>query len=339
MILLFRSLVVVIALFPVLVCVGQNEGFSNSLRYKNPNVSNSLILKLISVQAYSNSLQISTKSLSNEVKAPNALNLETKTTAQMETTKTETTQKLARELGLGSYPKYYALLIGNSDYKRSDENLPNLRNPTNDALKFYDVLLKYSFAKENIRLMKNASRSDMIDALEELAAKLTEKDNLLIFYAGHGSWDENLRVGYWLPSDAVPGKKASWFSNSNLKDYIAGIKSKHILLISDACFSGSIFRARAVSDPLSDIGVAKLYKYPSRKAMTSGNLNTTPDESKFFEYLNKRLTENDRHFISAKEIFYSMFNAVVNNTNSIPQYGVIQETGDEGGDFIFIRKE
>jgi hypothetical protein len=170
-----------------------------------------------------------------------------------------------------------------------------------------------------------------------LSKIITEKDNFLIFYAGHGYWDEHLNVGYWLPADAQIEKKSSWLSNSNLKDYVAGIKAKHTILISDACFSGSIFKARAVADPLSDFGVAKLYRLPSRKAMTSGNLNTTPDKSKFFEYLNKRLIQNEEKYLTSRELFYSLYNAVINNTNTVPQYGVIQDTGDEGGEFIFIK--
>jgi hypothetical protein len=108
-------------------------------------------------------------------------------------------------------------------------------------------------------------------------------------------------------------------------------------LITDACFGGSIFKSREVAG-LSDYGVAKIYRLSSRKAMTSGNLKTVPDQSKFFEYLNKRLTENDAKYLFSHELFNSLYNAVINNTNTVPQYGVIQDTGDEGGDFIFIKK-
>lgn len=37
-------------------------------------------------------------------------------------------------------------------------------------------------------------------------------------------------------------------------------------------------------------------------------------------------------------LFTRMYEPNVNNASTIPQYGVIQGAGDEGGDFIFIKK-
>lgn len=170
--------------------------------------------------------------------------------------------------------------------------------------------------------------------------KVTPDDNLLIFYAGHGHWDEKLKQGFWLPVDASEKKnRGTWFSNADLKTYIGGINARHTLLITDACFGGSIFKTReAFTDASADI--QELYRYPSRKAMTSGALNAVPDRSVFIEYLIKRLQNNDKKFISAEQLFYSFKTAVINNSanNQIPQFGEIRETGDEGGDFIFVRR-
>jgi hypothetical protein len=243
------------------------------------------------------------------------------------------------QLAIAETPNYYALVIGISSYQFSGKEIVNLDYPTVDAKSLVSTLQEYSFENDKIKFLANPTRADIIDELDNLSRVITDKDNFLIFYAGHGYWDEHLSLGYWLPADAVPGKRSSWISNSNLKDYVSGIKAKHTLLISDACFSGSIFKTRSVADPLNEYGVAKLYRLPSRKAMTSGNMNTTPDRSKFFEFLNKRLIQNDQKYLTSRELFYSLYNAVINNTNTVPQYGVIQDTGDEGGDFIFIRRD
>ena len=72
--------------------------------------------------------------------------------------------------------------------------------------------------------------------------------------------------------------------------------------------------------------------------MTSGTLKEVPDRSVFLLYLNKRLQENTQPYISAEELFSSFKTAVLNNSPNIPQYGEIKDTGDEGGDFIFIKK-
>lgn len=236
-------------------------------------------------------------------------------------------------------PKYYSLVIGVDKYQYSSANLPNLDKPVRDATTLRNVLVeKYSFSPATSVLLANPTRADIIKALEDLAKKITPKDNLLIFYAGHGYWDERIKVGYWLPSDSKTADKSSWIANSTIRDYIAGIQSKHTLLISDACFSGSIFKTREVSSEINEWGIAKIYQLPSRKAMTSGTLTTVPDESKFMQYFVKRLDDNPNKYLTAKQLFYSLEVAVLNNTSTVPQMGVIQDTGDEGGDFVFIRK-
>lgn len=76
----------------------------------------------------------------------------------------------------------------------------------------------------------------------------------------------------------------------------------------------------------------------SRKGMTSGTLTEVPDESPFLKYLVKRLNENNQKYLPAEILFTSLKTAVINNSKQVPQYGEIQDAGDEGGDFIFILK-
>ena len=72
--------------------------------------------------------------------------------------------------------------------------------------------------------------------------------------------------------------------------------------------------------------------------MTSGALQKVPDESVFLKYLKKKLQENDKKYTSSEEFFASFKIAVMNNTSTTPRYGEIQNAGDEGGDFIFIKR-
>lgn len=232
---------------------------------------------------------------------------------------------------------YYALLIGIDKY--NDPNLSNLDNPIKDARNLYNVLsTEYFFEKENIVLLINANRADIVNALDEMGEKVSDKDNLLIFYAGHGWWDQAANIGYWLPHDAKLSRKAEWFRNSTLCDYLKEINSKHTLLITDACFGGAIFKTRSVSMEAPK-AIQMLYDLPSRKAMTSGTLTEVPDRSSFVKYLIKRLRENEERYISSEQLFSSFRIAVINNSDVIPQYGEIKNVGDQGGDFIFIKKE
>jgi hypothetical protein len=234
--------------------------------------------------------------------------------------------------------KYFALIIGVQDYL--DPAINDLDQPVKDAQSFYDVLVNfYTFDKKNVIYMVNPKREEMTKAFDKLVETISAEDNLLIFYAGHGHWDEKLKQGYWLPADALQGNRGSWFSNADLKTYIGGINARHTLLVTDACFGGGIFKTReAFPDATTDI--QELYKYPSRKAMTSGSLNVVPDKSVFIEYMVKRLQLNKDKYLSSEQLFASFKTAVINNSanSQIPQFGEIRETGDEGGDFIFIKK-
>jgi hypothetical protein len=232
--------------------------------------------------------------------------------------------------------KYYALLIGVSEYP--DPQIMNLDQPAIDAEKLYNTLTShYTFEKENVTLLKSPTREEIIAELDRLNRVITEDDNLLVFYAGHGYWDSQDEVGYWLPSDSKKANTANWMRNTTIRDYLRTVKTKHTILIADACFSGGIFKTRkAFSDAPKSI--QKLYEFPSRKAMTSGSLKEVPDKSVFLLYLDKRLSENTQPYISAEELFSSFKIAVLNNSPNVPQYGEIKDTGDEGGDFIFIRR-
>ena len=241
-------------------------------------------------------------------------------------------------LGITKVPKYYALIVGVSEYKNAGPNLQNLDMPAKDAERLASLLVdKYTFDPNDVTLLKNPTREDLINELEQLDDKITNKDNLLIFYAGHGFYDKDKDFGYWLPSDAKIDSRSAWIANSTVKDYVGGINSKHTLLITDACFGGSIFKTRSVDAIIMQFN--QMYKNNSRKAMTSGSLTEVPDKSIFLKYLIKSLDENSDVFLSASKLFNRMYEPITNNTSTLPQMGVIQGAGDEGGDFIFIKRK
>ncbi len=232
--------------------------------------------------------------------------------------------------------RYIGLLIGINNYL--DPDIPDLENPVNDAGSLYNILVsEYTFEKRNMRLLIDPTYRELIGTLDSLTRNLTPDDNLLIFYAGHGIWDDRGKVGSWFPSDASKTNTSNWFRNSILRDYLGSIDARHTLLIADACFSGAIFKTRAISMEPSQ-GIEKLYKLPSRKAMTSGILQEVPDESAFLKYLVRRLADNEEKYLTSESLFSSFKTAVMDNSPNVPQFGVIQNVGDEGGDFIFIRR-
>lgn len=246
-------------------------------------------------------------------------------------------QEQSADSNESDYPgDFYGLIIAINEY--DDPALVDLDYPITDATFLYSTLMgNYTFEPENITLLRDATRADIIMTLDELSNHLSPRDNLLIFYAGHGHWDERKETGYWLPADASQSSSVNWIRNSTIQDYIDDINTRHTLLITDACFAGSIFKTRGTFQDAS-IAVNKLYSLTSRKAMTSGNFKEVPDKSVFIEYFMKRLLDNNKRYISSGELYSSFREAVMNNSPNIPRYGVIQDTGDEGGEFIFIRR-
>jgi hypothetical protein len=232
---------------------------------------------------------------------------------------------------------YHALIIGINSY--SDPNFNDLDGPIKDGQNLAKVLQEfYNFDKQNIKILKNPTRAQIIKAFDEYKKKLNENCNLLIFYAGHGKFDEDTETGYWLPSDVGSENTSNWIQNSSIRDYLKAIKTQHTLVISDACFSGSILRDFF---PDAEKSINEIYRIKSRRAMVSGS-EVAPDKSVFVEYLIKNLKSIDRPYFTAQWLFSKIKEPVINNskTDQYPEYKSIHLTGDEGmqGDFVFSKK-
>ena len=234
---------------------------------------------------------------------------------------------------------YYALIIGSEDYL--SESIPDLEEPVNDAENLYKILTThYTFNKDNVTLLKNPTKDDILSQLDNLVNTIGEYDNFLIFYAGHGYWDDQFQEGYWLPVNATKSGRSTWISNSTIQSYLRGISAQNTLLITDACFAGSIFKTRTAFSNNENKAMIDLYYTPSCKAITSGNMTEVPDKSVFINYLGDRLIKNKNRYLTSEQLFSSFKMAVINNSSNmqIPQFGVVRETGDQGGDFVFQKK-
>jgi TolB-like protein len=228
--------------------------------------------------------------------------------------------------------KYHAIIISENQYQ--DDKINDLNEPRNDADKLTSILVsKYYFKKEDIIRLVDPTRANILDAIEQKRKSLSVDDNLIIFYAGHGYWDEGLKMGYWLPSDAKKDSKSNWVSNTDLTLYLSAFESNHVLLVTDACFSGGIFKTRSIGE--MDQGTKRLYELKSRKAITSGNLKEVPDNSVFMKFFIKELEMNENTFLTSDQLFAKIRPNILNNSSTEPLYGVIHNTGDEGGEFVF----
>ena len=142
--------------------------------------------------------------------------------------------------------KYRALIIGNNNYKDPKKTWQPLNTPVSDALAL-ENLLREHYGFSDITRLQNASRKDILYALREISDRVLPNDSVLIFYAGHGYLDQDTQKGYWIPVDANGADYTTYLRNSTIRDEISIIadRSKHTLLISDSCFSGSLLRRGA----------------------------------------------------------------------------------------------
>lgn len=238
---------------------------------------------------------------------------------------------------------YYALIIGIDKYSG---NWDPLKNAVRDA-KTVESTLRMSYKFDEFRTLydEEATRDNIHEAMSWLMETVTEDDNVLIYYSGHGDYREQMRKGYWVPFDAKGKVIGDLISNNDITAYLTGIPSKHTLLISDACFSGDVFRGQVMDIEFeeSDRYYRRVNEKVSRKALTSGEIEPVMDggrdgHSIFAYYLLKALTTNSKRFFDASELYNDIKIPVTNSSEQSPQFKPIKDTFDEGGQFIFIKK-
>ncbi len=235
------------------------------------------------------------------------------------------------------YGRYRALVVGINDYA----HLPKLVTAVNDASAMHDVLRnRYGF---DSTLLLNPKRYDLIRALDRMRAELTENDNLLIYYAGHGFLDPQTDDGFWMPVDAEESSTANWIAVADVTRALKGMTAKHVLVIADSCYSGTLTRnvpivVKTGSERLAEL--KRLNRKRARKAMTSGGLEPVMDgggdgHSVFTRALLESLRDND-DVLDGYQLYAQLRRSVVVNAQQTPEYSDIRFAGDEGGEFLFV---
>jgi len=228
-------------------------------------------------------------------------------------------------------------VIGIDNYK----NVVKLNNAVKDTKNISEVLWeKYNFKKEDTYHIYNeqATRKSIYYQFRKLAEEVTEKDNLLIYFAGHGYFDLTLNMGYWLPYEASQNEFSDYIANNEIINFIKVIKAKHTFLIADACFAGSLFvnNRKILSQ--------KVENYSSRWAFASGRMEVVADgpkgeNSPFAKSLIKVLSQNNEREIRVSEVILKVQVLVGNNFEQTPQGAPLHGVGDEGGEMVFHLKD
>jgi hypothetical protein len=240
----------------------------------------------------------------------------------------------------GKLGEYKALIIGINDYKGA--KVPDLETPINDATALAKILKeKYGF-KVQLLLDRDATREAIYRGLRRLAASTKSNDSVLIYFAGHGDLDRTYDDGWWIPADAIGGNPLTYLDNVQVQKAMRSMKARHVLLISDSCYSGTLFgKARSMPPVIDDKYYLSLYSEKSRWGMTSGNKTPVSDQgtgghSVFAYQLLKELEESDKPFLSTQEIYTRIAPVIANNSEQTPLCRPILNTGHHGGVFFFV---
>lgn len=249
------------------------------------------------------------------------------------------------------FGEYHALLIANEKYR----HWKPLVTPHEDVADLEKILReRYGF---KTKVIKDATRTDIIDELEALKRRLTERDNLLVYYAGHGKIRQD--GGYWIGVDASKESRSGWLhyvTISGLLDVEAGMKARHVLVIADSCYSGSVLRHEGVSSQMraNEARVdwlRRTIRTRARTILTAGGTEPVLDRvgtgrnSIFARELLARLRNNvdvmegQALHGSIKEDVHSRARRVLGSDAQVPDYGRIPGTGHDGGDFLFRPKD
>lgn len=235
--------------------------------------------------------------------------------------------------------KDFALLFAVENYDYWDK----LRKPIFDAVSIQqDLEQLYGFQTE---LIQNPTRAGIFKAIRAYAEMdYTDADQLLIFFAGHGYFDDTFGVGYLVAKDTQKPEDdtemLSYVSHSVIHDIVDRINCKHIFLVLDTCYSGTFDRLiamrgqpEAVPKPLSTGDIQRKLEYTTRRYLTSGGKEQVPDDSEFVRaFLEALRSKGGLDNILTVDEISSYMERLVNPKPRASGFG----SDEPGSDFLFF---
>ena len=260
------------------------------------------------------------------------------------TVKAKTPSGTVKEIKL--YSGYHALVVGCSDYR---SGWPRLPNPVKDAKEVASMLKKLGWRVDILEDPDGKILKRELNKLVTGPGKDREKA-ILVWFSGHGQTIEEAdgtKLGYLVPVDAPdPDKDLLGFmeravSMRQIETVSKQIRSKHVLMAFDSCFSGAIFQmVRSKPSAFIEEKVA----YPVREFVTAGTENEqVPDKSVFKDVFIQGIRDgfadlNRDNYITGEELGAYLQEKVINYSRKAqhPQFGKINNPKLDKGDFVFL---
>ena len=244
---------------------------------------------------------------------------------------------------VGHYANSYALLVGVSDY---DVGWPDLDAVPSELQNVEALLLEQGFS---VAKVMNPDSDQLQEAFENFVDLYGYSPNnrLLFYYSGHGYTRAENTKGYLVPTDAPNPQKdergfiRKAYSMTSLLALARQIESHHALFLFDSCFSGTIFKTRAL--PTEPLLISQLTALPVRQFITAGQAGeVVPAKSTFtpafIDSIKYGLADlNSDGYVTGSELGMHLQSVVSDSSygGQTPQYGKINDYELARGDFVF----
>ena len=239
----------------------------------------------------------------------------------------------------------YALVFATDQY----DHWSDLVNPIFDSRAIANEL-KTAYGYK-VEIVENATQELVLKKLREYAEKKYKPlDQLFIFFAGHGTYDQTFGEGFVVTRESQVNDlgKTTYLSHNRLRSIVNNVPCEHIFLAMDVCFGGTFDAALASSrggeeEVYREQGKAEFITrkltYKTRRYLTSGGKTYVSDgipgkhspfAKNFIEALRSRGGRDG--VLTLPELF-----TFVERLKIQPRFG---EFGDNapGSDFIFVLK-
>jgi len=215
------------------------------------------------------------------------------------------------------------------------------------------LISKFDFPEKNIRYLtdEEATLSNIKLNLGEVATSAGENDRILVFYSGHGETligADNSEKGYIIPFE---GKQDNPYATGIAMDEILTTsqisKSKHMLFLMDACYSGLMTEhVKGISKPKEDGYLSKVSNEQARQIITAGGNEPAIEGGRWnHSVFTKNLLEglddwaadiDSDGYITADELGTYLRKSVTEDSNNMqtPQKGRFMNSGT--GEFVFF---
>ena len=205
----------------------------------------------------------------------------------------------------------------------------------------------------NDRLKKLIRQKGSQEPLE-----ISEHDNLIVFFSGHGFWDDSTNSTYLVPVDGKKGDETTFIdAGPFINNLLSNIQCRHLLLILDCCFAGAV--SKETQDDLKNIrfddkippsqpqqavvfpnALKDVYSRKSRRILTAGWIEPVSDgkgHSPFARaFLECLSNSSDINQLALAEQIRPL---VLGYGGGSPVSFTFGSANHQEGDYVFFRKD